>query len=79
MWDALRSDVRHSCRSLRRAPTFSLLVILTLTVAVGATTAVGSLLNALVLRPLAVPNPEQLVAVSALDPRVIQLAVKFLF
>ena len=69
MWDALRLDVRHSLRSLRRAPTFSLIVIATLTLAVGATTAVGSLLNALVFRKLAVPNPEQLVALSALDPR----------
>jgi putative ABC transport system permease protein len=69
MWDALRLDVRHSLRSLRRAPTYSLIVILTLTVAVGATTAVGSLLNALVLRKPAVPHPEQLVALSALDPR----------
>src|SRR5262245_47029456 len=69
MWDALRLDVRHSFRSLRRAPTFSLIVIVTLALAVGATTAIGSLLNALVLRPLAVPNPEQLVSLSALDPR----------
>src|SRR4249919_2312781 len=69
MWDALRLDVRHSFRSLRRAPTFSLIVIGTLALAVGATTAVGSLLNALVLRTLAVPSPEQLVALSALDPR----------
>jgi putative ABC transport system permease protein len=69
MWDALRLDVRHSFRSLRRAPTFSLIVVVTLALAVGATTAVGSLLNALVLRTLAVPNPEQLVALSALDPR----------
>src|SRR5262245_54947046 len=69
MWDALGLDVRHSFRSLRRAPTFSLIVIVTLALAVGATTAVGSLLNALVLRTLAVPSPEQLVALSALDPR----------
>jgi putative ABC transport system permease protein len=69
MWAALRLDVRHSFRSLRRAPTFSLIVIVTLALAVGATTAVGSLLNALVFRTLAVPNPEQLVALSALDPR----------
>ena len=48
MGDALRLDVRHSFRSLRRAPTFSVIVIVTLTVAVGATTAVGSLLNAVV-------------------------------
>src|SRR3954447_9097144 len=69
MWDALRLDVRHSFRSLRRAPTFSLIVIVTLALAVGATTAVGSLLNGLVLRTLAVPSPEQLVALSALEPR----------
>ena len=69
MWDALRLDVRHSFRSLRRAPAFSLIVIVTLALAVGATAALGSLLNALVLRTLAVPNPEQLVALSALEPR----------
>src|ERR1700674_2321864 len=69
MWDALRLDVRHSFRSLRRAPTFSLIVVVTLAVAVGATMAVGSLLNALVFRRLAVPSPEQLVDISALDPR----------
>jgi putative ABC transport system permease protein len=69
MWDALRLDVRHSLRSLRRAPTFSSIVIVTLALAVGATAAVGSLLNAVVLRTLAVPSPEQLVALSALEPR----------
>src|SRR5258707_6765802 len=69
MWDALRLDVRHSFRSLRRAPTFSVIVVVTLALAVGATTAVGSLLNALVFRTLAVPSPEQLVALSALEPR----------
>jgi hypothetical protein len=46
-----------------------LIVIVTLALAVGATTALGSLLNALVLRKLAVPSPEQLVALSALEPR----------
>ena len=69
MWDALRLDVRHSFRSLRRAPTFSLIVIVTLALAVGATAALGSLLNALVLRTLAVPSPGQLVALSAFEPR----------
>src|SRR5262245_29898572 len=69
MWDALRLDVRHSVRSLRRAPTFSLIVIGTLALAVGPTAAVGSLVNALVLRKLAVANSEQLVALSALEPR----------
>src|SRR4029078_11851674 len=67
MWDTLRLDVRHSFRSLRRAPTFSLIVVVTRAVAMGTTTAVGSLLNALVLRKLALPSPEQLVALSATD------------
>ncbi len=69
MWNALRLDVRHSFRSLRRAPTFSVIVIVTLTLTVGATTALGSLLNALVFRTLAVPSPGQLVALSAFEPR----------
>ena len=69
MWDALRLDVRHSFRSLRRAPAFSLIVIVTLAIAVGATAALGSLLNALVFRTLAVPSPEQLVALSARELR----------
>src|SRR4051812_2217919 len=69
MWDALRLDVQHSFRSLRRAPTFSLIVVVTLALALGATTAVVSLLNAIVLRTVAVPHPEQLVALSALDSR----------
>jgi predicted permease len=46
-----------------------LIVVATLTLGIGATTAVGSLLNALVFRTLPVPNPEQLVALSALDAR----------
>lgn len=46
-----------------------MIVIVTLVLAVGATMAVGSLVNAVVLRRLAVPSPEQLVALSALEPR----------
>jgi hypothetical protein len=46
-----------------------LIVIVTLTLAVGATAAVGSLLNALVFRTLAVPSPGQLVVLSAFEPR----------
>jgi putative ABC transport system permease protein len=69
VWDALSLDLRQSVRSLRGAPTFSLFVIVTLTLAVGATAAIGSLLNALVFRTLAIPSPRQLVGLSAFDPR----------
>jgi hypothetical protein len=46
-----------------------LIVVATLALAIGAITAVGGLLNALVFRTLAVPSPDQLVALSALEPR----------
>jgi putative ABC transport system permease protein len=69
MWDALCLDVRQSVRGLQRTPTFSVFVVLTLTLAVSATVAIGSLLNALVFRTLPVDNPRQLVALSAFDPR----------
>jgi len=69
MWDALRLDVRYSLRSLRRSPTFSLTVIVALALAVGAGLAVAGLLNALVLRTLAVRSPGQLAALSALEPQ----------
>jgi hypothetical protein len=45
-----------------------LIVIITLVLAVGATTAGGSLLNAIVWRRLAVPNPEQVVTPSPFEP-----------
>jgi hypothetical protein len=50
MWDALRVDVRQSLRGLRRSPGFALVVILTVALAIGATTTICSLLNAIVLR-----------------------------
>lgn len=65
MWDAVRLDLRHAFRTLRRAPAFSLIVIVTLTAAVGATAAIGSLLNALLFRTLEVPRAILLATVLA--------------
>ena len=63
-------DLRYAFRSLVRTPRLhasSPLLIVSLSV--GATTAVFSLLYALVLRPLPVPNPHELVQVSVLNHR----------
>jgi hypothetical protein len=46
MLDALLHDVRYGVRSLRRSPGFSVVVILTLMLSIGASTALISLLNA---------------------------------
>jgi predicted permease len=70
--DALLHDVRYSLRSLRRAPGFSVVVIVTLALAVGANTALFSLFNAIVLRMLPVTAPERLAVISLTDERGLQ-------
>ena len=50
--DVLRQDLRYAFRSLRRTPLFALTTIATLAVAVGATTAIFSVVHAVALRPL---------------------------
>src|SRR5712691_8905467 len=67
MLDALLQDIRYSTRSLRRAPAFSAVVVLTLAVAIGLTTTLFSVLYALVLRSMPVRDPQRLVAISTID------------
>jgi putative ABC transport system permease protein len=56
-------DVRYAMRTLRRQPAFSLTAILTLALGIGATTAMFSVVNGVVIKPLAYPEPENVVTV----------------
>jgi putative ABC transport system permease protein len=56
-------DVRHTARGLWRSPGFSLTVIVTLALGIGGNTAVFSVVDQLLLRPLPYPNGDQLVMV----------------
>ena len=66
--EALWQDVRYAARTYRRTPAFAFIVILTLALAIGANTAIFSLLNALALRDLPVREPGTLVEVSTISP-----------
>ena len=57
-------SLAHAARRLRRAPAFSLAAVLTLMLGIGATTAVFSVVNAVVLRPLPYPRSDRLVDLS---------------
>ena len=63
---SLTQDIRFCLRKLRKSPGFALTAIITLALGVGANVVVFSVLNALVLRPLDVPDPHSLYQVSRL-------------
>lgn len=62
---SLLQDVRIALRALRSAPSFSLVAILTLAVAIGANTAIFSVVDGVLLRPLPYPDEDRLVRVAA--------------
>jgi putative ABC transport system permease protein len=63
MFETLWQDVRHGARLLTNTPVFTAVAILTLAIGIGANTAVFSVLNAVVLRPLPYPDADRLVMV----------------
>jgi predicted permease len=65
--DDLSRDLRHGVQLLRRAPAFTAAAVLSLALGIGANTAVFSFADALLLRPLAVPDPGGVVAVGSFD------------
>ena len=60
----LKQDVGYALRALRRAPIFAVSAVLTLAIGMSAITGMAAVLNAVMFRPLAVDQPEQLISIS---------------
>lgn len=60
---SLRNQLKQVLRRLSRAPMFSAITLVTLAVGIGAKTAIFSVIEGVLLKPLPYPHPEELIAV----------------
>jgi predicted permease len=66
--EELGRDLQYAIRGFRRQPAFTLVAVLTLAIGIGANAAVFSIVNGVLMRPLAYPDPDALVSVTRSTP-----------
>jgi predicted permease len=64
------ADIRYAFRGFRRAPLFALVAVLSLAIGIGANSAIFSVVNALLLRPLPYPDPDRLAVLWLRSPGI---------
>jgi hypothetical protein len=66
--EAFLKDLKHSLRMFRQSPAFTLAAVAALTLGIGTTTAIFSVVNAVLLKPLSVPDADRVVALGVVGP-----------
>ncbi len=69
MWDGLRQDIAFGVRMLRRQPGFTAVAIFALALGIGATTAIFSVVDAVLWRPLPYPRADRVMSLAEQRPR----------
>ena len=69
LWKHLIKDLRYGVRSFLKRPGFLVIAVSTLALGIGATTAMFTVVNSVLLRPLQFPEPERIVLLEGVNPR----------
>ncbi len=69
VWTSWGQDVRYALRQMRRAPRFAVTAVLTLAMAIGVATAVFSVIDATIIRPLPYHDPDGIVSLDTFSPQ----------
>src|SRR5262245_60817314 len=70
------NEIRYAARTLRQNPGFAITAIISIALAIGANSTIFSYADGMLLRPLPVPNPSQVVTLRSLPPTVSSLPLR---
>jgi len=78
MFETIWNDLRYAVRSYAKTPTFTLAVLTTLALGIGASTAIFSMVNAILLQPLPLNEPERLVYANEVNAKLLRISTSWL-